>query len=240
MVHRVLEAMALGALAGCIPEGPATSRERGRDADAGSALAQLVSDAPLTEPFEDDFERAALGPAWRALSSAWHIADGMLCAREARNRGVWLARRIGASARIELSARSDSADGDIKLELWGDGHSGARGASYRDASGYLFILGGWRNSLHVLARRDEHHGDRLAIVVEPNAQDPRALPVEPGRLYRLRIERRDGGALRIWVDEQLYFTLDDPEPLRGPAHDHFGFNAWVAPVCFDELRITPL
>ena len=55
-----------------------------------------------------------------------------------------------------------------------------------------------------------------------------------------RIERRDGSTLRWWVDDVLMHTFPDPSPLSGPGHDHVGFNDWLAPVCFDNLEITPL
>jgi len=42
------------------------------------------------------------------------------------------------------------------------------------------------------------------------------------------------------VDDRLLFELEDPEPLSGEGHDHFGFNEWMVRVCFDNLRITPL
>ena len=35
-------------------------------------------------------------------------------------------------------------------------------------------------------------------------------------------------------------SLKDPNPLLGAGHEHFGFNDWQVPVCFDNLTITPL
>ena len=32
------------------------------------------------------------------------------------------------------------------------------------------------------------------------------------------------------------FKFTDPEPLSGPGHDHFGFNDWEVPVCFDNVK----
>jgi hypothetical protein len=199
-----------------------------------------AEDAPLGTGFRDDFERGSLGPDWRALAPGWRIDGGELCGREARNRGVWLRRRLPVNARIEFDARTESPEGDIKAESWGDGRTGATGVSYTDASSYLTILGGWKNTLHVLARIDEHGADRQALTIEQDAQDPRARPVVPGRRYRFRIERRDSTTIAWWVDDLLYFELDDPEPLTGEGHDHFGFNDWAVKVCFDNLKVTPL
>jgi hypothetical protein len=189
---------------------------------------------------DDDFNRAALGPEWNALSPKWKIEDGRLCARGARNRGVWLMRPLPMNARIEFDAIAEAPDGDIKAELWGDGRSGATGASYTNATSYLVILGGWKNTKHVLARIDEHAADRLEIGVDPDSDDDRARAVAPGQPYHFSIERADGKTLSWSVNGTEFFELTDPDPLAGSGHEHVGFNEWDAPVCFDNLRITPL
>jgi len=188
--------------------------------------------------FRDTFERAAIGDDYRTVSSAWRIIDGELCAEQAHNQGVWLRRRLPASARIEVDARSASRAGDIKMELWGDGKRGASKATYDDASGYVLIFGGWHNRRHVLARRDEHGKDRLAI--EVGGADPRGRPVKPNTVYHFRIDRLASYKLRVWINDEQMFEFSDPEPLVGVGHDHFGFNDWKTPVCFDNLEVTPL
>jgi len=242
-----LVAAPLALCAGCVAEGPPTGTA-GRDAESGdrggpgpsSAPDEQASDPVLVEPFEDDFDRAELGPDWRALSPAWRIENGRLCARGAGNRGVWLRRTIPASARIEVTAIAQSEDGDLKVELWGDGASGATRATYDDATSYLAIFGGWRNQRHVLARRDEHATDRAEMLVDPRSDDPRQHPVAVGQPHRFTFERRDGRTLRWEVDGALLLEIVDDAPLRGAGHDHLGFNDWDAPVCFDDLRVEPL
>jgi hypothetical protein len=221
------------ALAGCVPEGPAS-----REEPAPSKPPQAKPSAPAMV-FRDDFERAELGSEWRPLSEAWRIARGELCVAGAHNQGVWLTRKIPMNARIAFDARADSADGDIKAELWGDGKSGASSASYDDATGYLVIFGGWRNSRHMLARLDEH-GAGPTLTVDPSAEDRRKHPVVPGQRYRFLIERRDGKTVRWWIDDRLVLELADRQPLVGAGHEHFGFNDWTAAVCFDNLEISPL
>jgi hypothetical protein len=250
-------ALVLCLLPACVPEGPST-------ADAGappkaaavpaapspakpgssssSTVAQVARpEAPrLTTPFEDNFNRAELGPDWNALGSAWKIQNGKLCARGARNKGVWLNRRIPASARIEFEAYAESSEGDLKIEAWGDGMSGATSQSYNNATSYLAILGGWHNTKHVLARLNEHGTDRLEIDVDPQSDDERMRAVAPGQPYHFKIERVDGKKVEWSVNNVVYFDFTDPEPLVGPGHEHFGFNEWDAPVCFDNLKVTPL
>ena len=195
-------------------------------------------DPPLHAPFEDTFERAALGPRWRALSRVWHIQGGALCAAGAHNRGVWLRRRLPTNATISFDATSYAPEGDIKVELWGDGYSGARSMSYHDASGYIVIFGGWKNHLHVLARLDEHKSDRKWLALVPGADTFRTRPVATGRRYHFELQRRDGRTLKWSVDGHPIHEFVDNKPLTGAGHDHFGFNDWTSHVCFDNLRVT--
>ncbi len=227
-------------VAACVPEGPRT--DAGPAATRGQPVAASVTelDPALTEPFRDDFEREGLGRDWRALSTRWRLSEGQLCGQGARNRGIWLRRRLPTNVRIAFDARSDSEAGDLKVEVFGDGRSGATGDSYDDATSYLVIFGGWHNSRHVLARRDEHGADRLTVSVKRGAPGLREQPVKPHRQYRFRIERTDDNRLRWWVDGELVHELLDAEPLVGIGHDHFGMNNWNAPVCFDNLEIQPL
>ena len=253
--------LAAAMMAACVPEGPST-------ADAGSppkaapvpppspvpvASARVVSpqasgsSAPpraegprLTAPWEDTFDRAELGPDWNTLSPAWKIQNGKLCVRGARNKGAWLVRRLPVNARIEFDAFAESAEGDIKVELWGDGLSGATSISYTNATSYLAILGGWKNTKHVFARINEHGEGRLEIDVDPLSDDERMRAAARGQPYHFKVERSDGKKVEWSVNGVVYFTFTDPEPLSGPGHEHFGFNDWDAPVCFDNLKVTPL
>ena len=198
------------------------------------------ADPALAGPFSDDFARAELGPAWRSTSAAWTLSEGRLCGQNARNHPVWLARRLPTNARIEFQATSHSADGDIKAEFWGDGRSAASGVSYTDATSYLTIFGGWQNRFHVLARIDEHAGDRREIKLTPGEADFTRSTVVPERVYQFEVERRDGRTVRWRVDGVEILTYPDSQPLRGLGHEHFGFNDWQVRVCFDNLRVTPL
>lgn len=226
------------------PVTPATPSPASASPSTGAAArAQAVTaetDPLLTAPFTDDFERPALGAAWRVTNDAWAISEGELCGENARNHPVWLARRLPKNAVIEFEAMSTSEEGDIKAEFWGDGSSSASGQSYTDATSYLTIFGGWKNRFHVLARLDEHAPDRREIKLSPGAADFIGKTVVPHQTYRFLVERRDGRNLRWLVDDMEISTYRDPEPLSGPGHEHFGFNNWQVKVCFDNLRVTPL
>jgi hypothetical protein len=213
------------------------ARKVSRPVDAGALLAQ---GPVLSEPFRDDFDRADLGADWNATSSAWRIEDGRLCGRGARNHPVWLKRRLPVNARIEFDATSGSPDGDIKVEAWGDGRSFATGTSYDDATSYLFVLGGWKNRFSVLARLNEHAQNRQEVRLLPGSEDPRTQQVVEGKSYHVEIERSDGHTVTFTVDETPIHEFSDPAPLRGAGHEHFAFNDWDVPLCFDALQVTPL
>jgi hypothetical protein len=194
----------------------------------------------LQAPFKDEFERAALGDDYFATGDQYRIERGRLCVQGARNHPLWLRHALPTNARVQVEAEAGNDDGDIKLELWGDGRAAATHASYTDATSYLAIFGGWKNHYHVLARLDEHAPDRPEVVIEPGSDDPRQQPVLAGHRYRLKLERTDGRTVRFWVDDVEMLSFADPQPLQGPGHEHFAFNDWETPVCFDHLVVEPL
>lgn len=209
-------------------------RTRAARVVVGGALT-LVACTPQGDPsvaadgFRDDFDRDELGELWHNTGAGWRIVEGQLNIRNARNRPLWLRRVLPRDVRIELDARSESPEGDIKVEVFGDGTSKAVSDSYT-ATSYVIIFGGWHNSTNAIARMDEHGSDRVV---------GQQLAVEPGRTYHIKIERQ-GGQIAYWVDGRQLVTMDDADPLYGPGHDHFGFNDWQADVWFDNLVITPL
>ena len=196
---------------------------------------------PLVATAATSATPSALGPNWRqAQTTAWKIENGKLCGKGAKNHGVWLERPIPINARIEFDATTFSPEGDLKAEIWGDGQSAATSVSYTNATSYLTIFGGWKNSLHVLARINEHGTDRKEIRLDKDSDDTRQHPVARGQSYRFKIERTDGKTVRWSVNGVEYLKYEDAEPLAGIGHDHFGFNDWEAKVCFDNVRVTPL
>ncbi len=257
-----LALLAVGAA--CVPSGTAGPQDAGAAAAQGTAhpaptAVTFASPDLLKAPFEDSFDHPAAppaatdaapgtpaalpdpGPDWVATSPGiWHVEKGRLCGERAQNHGIWLKRALPVNARIEFDAVSQSPDGDLKAEYWGDGRSYATALSYTNATSYLTIFGGWHNKFHVLARINEHGGDRKEIAVDPSSDDPREKPVVAGQSYHFKVERNDGKTVRWWVDGNEMLTYTDTGPLGGVGHDHFGFNDWDVKVCFDNVRIVPL
>jgi hypothetical protein len=221
--------------------GPPTTLLDG--ATEAAAEAEPGADASMSLGADAEAERhpSNLGPNWTQVrTNAWRVENGRLCGEGAKNHGVWLNKTLPINARIEYDAIALTEQGDLKSEVWGDGHTYAVSTSYTGASSYLVILGGWHNSLHVLARQNEHGNDRKEVKVDKESDDPRQRAIVRGQLYQVKVERTDGKTIKVWVNGVEYFSWSDPAPLEGHGHDHFGFNEWEAKVCFDNVKVTPL
>jgi hypothetical protein len=188
-----------------------------------------IEKLPPRGPASDNFDRAQIGDAWLMTGGNWRIENGALVIDHGYNHPLWLKQPIPEDAIIELDCWSNSPVGDLKVEAWGDGKSFATTLDYVSSS-YVFIFGGWYNTVSVIARLEEHGHDRR----------PRAdVRVEPGRHYHWRITKK-GGHVDWQIDGQPFLTFDDHHPLHGAEHAFFGFNDWEAELHFDNLKITPL
>jgi len=191
-----------------------------------------VPDAPpLTDAWSCDF-RDGLDDAFYATGDGYRGAHGALSAHGAHNHPLWLRRKLPREVRIEFDAWSTEPRGDIKVEVFGDGHSFDPDGGRYTATGYEVIFGGWGNTRSIIARLDEHGGD-IAQRAEPK--------VIAGRHYHWRIERRRN-TLAWYLDggSTPFLQFDDPRPLDGAGHEYVGFNNWETDTWFDNLVITPL
>jgi hypothetical protein len=186
---------------------------------------------PITTRFADDFGRDTLGPDWYETGGNYKLVGGELRTKGGKNHPLWLRRKLPQNAVIEVDAWSNTTEGDIKIEIYGDGRSyDPDGGGYK-ATGYVLVFGGWKNTKSQIARQDEH-GKDVAV-------DPTGLKVEPKRHYHFRIERR--GKLIDWqIDGQPFLRYEDPRPLTGANNAYFSFTNWLADVWFDNLTIVPL
>lgn len=182
-----------------------------------------------TEIFRDDFERSELGASWKPTAEGAWIEHGVLKLKDVRNHPLWLDVALPDDVRVDVDAWAATEEGDVKIELAGDGTSFATSMNYV-ASGYVFVFGGWNNTLDVIARKNEHGRDR-ATATQP-------VP-EPGRRYHFTITR--SGSEILWeVDGRQLLDFDDPNPLRGPGHDRLALSGWEAETHFDNLVIEAL
>ncbi|MEZ4402518.1 MAG: hypothetical protein R3B06_21015 [Kofleriaceae bacterium] len=188
---------------------------------------------PIEQSYADTFDRASIGPDYNQTGTGFRIADGALNAQGAHNRPLWLARKLPAGdVQIDLDAWSTSPDGDIKVEVFGDGRSFDPDGNRYLATSYVLVFGAWKNSRSIIARMDEHAKDVVARA------DKRVVA---NQRYHWRIVRR-GGTLEWFIDDLTtpFLRFVDSEPLRGPGHEYFGFGNWETDTYFDNLVIRRL
>jgi hypothetical protein len=161
-----------------------------------------------------------------AGDEGWVVEDGWVHSKGTRNKALWLKKPLPSKVRVEFDVRSESPDGDIKVEIFGDGQ--------QHESGYILIFGGWRNKINTIARLDEHGRDRK--------EGATGVKVEKGKVYKMAVVRIDN-KVRWYLDRdraELLLEYDDPNPLVGERHAHFGFNDWSVPLYFDNLAVYDL
>ena len=165
---------------------------RGQPAGSGAgafrpAAASTTVIAPGTG-FSDDFNRAELGLNYFATGAYWRIVNGELLLAGGEEQPAVARAALPDNVQVDFDARSESPDGDVKCEIFGDGYS--------HASGYILIFGGWNNTITAM-RGWTSTGPVPAIFPNPLPNDG-----------RVRVERHDIG----WSRGRL--PLDHPAPGR--------------------------
>ncbi len=199
-------------------------------------LLRGAPEATVSLPYQNDFSSTELKDFF-ATGGLWRVESGELVSPGVKNNPLWLKAKLPNDVAVEFDVRSMSPEGDIKVEIFGDGSD--------HASGYVLIHGGWNNSISIIARLDEH-GTPLGQLPEGiKRMDTRTrveahpYPVTIGKTYHWRIERR-GGLITWLIDGQQFMRFEDPKPLTGDKHNRFGFSSWEAQLYFDNLTVTAL
>lgn len=197
------------------------------------AVACKVKDQPpITGPWSDDYARDVIGPDYYPTGEGYAVVRGALSAHGAHNHPLWIRKKLTRDVQIEFDCWSTEARGDIKIELFGDGHSYDPDGGRYTATGYEIVFGGWYNTKSIIARLDEH-GTELA-----QRSDRK---VAPNQHYHWKIIRQ-GKQVRWYIDDMTspFLQYDDAKPLEGVGHDYVAFNNWETDTWFDNLVIKPL
>jgi hypothetical protein len=198
---------------------------------ACAASCKVREQPPITQLWQHDFD-SGLGGLFFATGDGYRVEHGSLSAHGAHNHPLWLRKKLPRDVRVDFDAWSTDARGDIKIELFGDGHSYDPDGGRYLATGYEVIFGGWGNARSIIARLDEHGSDIV------QRSEPKVVA---NRHYHWRIERRRN-ALTWFVDDMTspFLRYEDPRPLEGGGHEYIGFNNWETDTWFDNLVIAPL
>ncbi|HTJ46587.1 MAG TPA: hypothetical protein VL463_30985 [Kofleriaceae bacterium] len=193
-----------------------------------------VKDPPaIKQRWIDTFAREAPGADYYQTGSGYRIADGALNAHGAHNKPLWLRKKLPHDVQIDLTTWSNSPDGDIKVEVFGDGRYFDPDAGDYTSTGYVFIFGGWHNTESIIVKGYEHGTDKTPPKTSPK--------VEPGKKYHWRIVRK-GSVIDWFIDDmnKPFLEYNDPNPWSGPGHEYFAFSNWETDTWFDDLTITPI
>jgi hypothetical protein len=203
-------------LAAAVAGGTGCGRKSKKERKAAAEPAEGLEGG--VEIFSDDFGRDKVGDKWLDRAGKWEIKDGWLHGRLIKNDGLWLNVPLPERVRVEFDAKAGSDEGDVKFEIFNTDQA--------HQTGYICILGGWKNTVSIIARLNEHGEDRLES----------GLHAEKDRVYHFAAVRT-GSELRWYVDGKLVLQWNDEDPIRGP---YFGFNDWASEVWFDNLKIYRL
>jgi hypothetical protein len=183
--------------------------------------------------FTDDFETDSLHKYHQNQADQghqaghWEIKEGRLRGEKIHNAALWITPlTLPQNVRVEFDARAESKEGDVKCEIFGDG--------LHHQSGYILIAGGWKNSMNIIARQDEHGEDRKE---DRRCQRSKKFPCT--RLNQDQhwvIERREN-VISWWMDNHLVLRYIDLNPIH---QSGMAFNNWSAPVSFDNLKVYQL
>lgn len=181
------------------------------------ALPPAVQGADWTPAFEDNFERAELGPDWWATGLT-RIEDGTLVMGREGDIGSSYAlcrREFKGALRLEYDALSPvETPCDLSAVLNGD-ESGY-------ASGFFFGFGSQNNTTGRFIMKNEIVAEYPAIIT-------------PGKWHHVICER-DGLRFRQIIDGKTVLDYTHTGPLPGPLHPHVGFAVWRLGR-FDNVRV---
>ena len=116
--------------------------------------------APVTLPYSTDFtDPGVVERDFFSTGGLWRSLNGELLSPGVKNNPLWLKAKLPQNVAVEFDAKSISPEGDLKVEIFGNGTD--------HASGYVLIHGGWNNSLSIIARLDEHAPPLAAVQEMP-------------------------------------------------------------------------
>jgi tetratricopeptide (TPR) repeat protein/predicted Ser/Thr protein kinase len=188
-------------------------QEESKRAPWGLVLEESFSDADSALRFHS-FDRAE--GAW-APSQSWKVARGRLEAFSAGQSFAVADQEYFGDLRIEFTVRGlNGSNNDFNAFLFGSTPDDA----------FRFSLGEWGGSAaNIEYGRPARHAFKSAPV-----------KLGGGITYKVTIEK-EGGALRLLLDDQPVVVKHYTLPLKVERSSKFGFYTWNSSLAIDDLRI---
>lgn len=159
--------------------------------------------------FEDQFERAEVGPDWM-IQGASAIVDGRLkFGGDGKNLYAWINRHFPGDVRLEFDAEAapENSPCDLSVLLAGGEVSGMYERRY------LLAFGGMNNGMHQILATYKN------IPATQWMYPPKRI--EHGKVYRIA-GMKEGALLTLEVDGEVLLTKTDSPPMGGPNFDLAG------------------
>lgn len=183
-----------------------------------AACGARADDARWNLVWQDDFDRAEVGPEWCVLNGRASIENGRLLL-EGGGATIITDRRFSPDVRIEFEA--EARPGVPPCDL-----SATIGANldHGYGCGYLFAFGGRSNQVNQLLGRGVRQVDL----------DP-PFVIEHGRTYRIAAQK-EGRRLTCAVNGVKILDAETSDPVGGPGFDRVGMVTWAA-MYADNFRV---
>jgi hypothetical protein len=212
----------------------------------GRRVAWLASGVELAKSGVELFSRSVRVYAfheapvdWRAAAGHWEVTNRWHCDprwsffagehKDDKLVALWNKRLFGPEVTLEFAAgiRHDPNRGhtnyvyasDINAVICGDGTDLRKG--------YNIIFGGWGNKHTRILRDGEVVADTTKFVMPGNSSQHRYW-------FYVKIQKQ-GGRVRLFVDNQLALEYNDPKPLSG---NHVAIWSWDNDLMIARARVS--
>lgn len=192
---------------------------RGLREEIGAWLEGRAWNLVAREDFVDDsFLRR-----WKPLGCNYERTKGALRLFGGEREVLLFRKKVRGDVRIEFECRLEGPYlDDLGCFIRGLEEAGSDLAIPQ--TGYEFKFGGYENTMDVLIRGNQRLWSRLDS------------PLKEGRTYRVACEAV-GSLLRMEVDGEEIFAVEDPEPLSGIERTAIGLQTWRTSINYYSIRV---
>lgn len=165
--------------------------------------------------WQDDFDRAELGPAWSIVAGEARIVDGRFFLTGGGATAL-IDRSFAADVRIAFTARANPEAPPCDLSV-------AMAANRLWGYHYLLAFGGHSNRAN-------------QIIGGPGIRDDEPpFLIEHGKTYAIQATK-EGPRLSLVVNGTTLLDMIDPDPVGGPGFDLVGLVTWNG-MLVDQVRV---